>query len=105
MATLRGRIGATVRLYGYPGTYTLGPTTALQYNWHASPMGHPSRGFPVLDASIVEVDGQPVPLISWPIAPPASDYPHGPTMVVASEKGCEGLARYCRSRPELWAVV
>jgi hypothetical protein len=34
--------------------------------------------FPASDVSVVERNGEPLPLLSAPIAPPAPDYPHEP---------------------------
>jgi hypothetical protein len=49
------------------------------FDWYAVPEGQPGyTGFGVPDGSIVEVDGQPCPLLSAPLAPPAADYPHTP---------------------------
>lgn len=64
---------ATVRLYGFPGTY---PLEIHQGRPYATRNGQ--LLFPVSLASIVELNGQPTPLRSCPLVPPASDYPHKP---------------------------
>jgi len=84
---MRGFIGATVRLYGYPGLFkleSLPDTEAARlqrgiYDFYAVSNGKSHfSGFGVLDSSIVEINGDPVPLLSCPMAPPAWDYPHYP---------------------------
>jgi hypothetical protein len=77
----RAKSGDIIRLYGYPGTFLAASTTSASYDLWAMPirdgLARPG-GFPALDASLVEINGQPVPCLSCPIAPPAEDYPHMP---------------------------
>jgi hypothetical protein len=75
-----GRTGAIVRLYGFPGTFRIIRPYTTGYDWLVSRDGAPEHSsFPTCDASIVEIDGAPVPLRSAPLSPPAPDYPHTPT--------------------------
>ena len=69
------QIGDSVRLYGYPGTFVVEAETCGPYEFIVA-KGRLSFG--ALSASVVEINGQPVPMLSCPIAPPASDYPHEP---------------------------
>jgi hypothetical protein len=77
---LRGKPGSIVRVYGFPGLFRLAHTSRTPWDWLAWPIGaEPFNGFGVSDKSLVEVDGNPCPLQSCPLAPPAPDYPHAPT--------------------------
>lgn len=86
---LRGKIGATVRLYGYPGTFKITDTCPdnSPYKWFVRPIRgdfENGSGFGVSDGSLVEVNGKRTALLSLPIAPPATDYPYKKTVVVPS---------------------
>ena len=77
----RANEGDTIRLYGYSGTFVV-------VGVYSKPLGEfvgvtRSRNggrelFQQHESSIVEVNGEPKPLQSCPIAPPALDYPHVP---------------------------
>lgn len=69
--------GATVRLFGYAGVFTLRPYSRLGFRWGVERDGSGVL-FGVSVSSVVELDGQPFPVGSLPIAPPAADYPHAP---------------------------
>lgn len=79
------KIGDTVRLYAYPGTFVVddlkkpaGSTST--HDFFAIPSGKTlMQGFGASYRSVVELNGKPMPLMSAPLAPPASDYPHEPT--------------------------
>lgn len=83
---LRGFIGATVRLYGYPGTFKITGVCPENspYKWFVRPIrgDWDGGGFGVSDGSIVECDGKRTALLSLPISPPATDYPYKKTIVV-----------------------
>lgn len=73
-------VGDVVRLYGYPGQFTVMPFTP-KYESRDEQVGVGRDGeflFPALTSSIVEINGAPVPMRSCPISHPASDYPHVP---------------------------
>lgn len=69
------QVGDVVRLYGYPGTFVVATSTSKPYDFIVE---KGRLAFGALAASVVEINGQPVPMLSCPIAPPASDYPHEP---------------------------
>ena len=75
---VRGRVkaGDRIRLYGFKGIFVVSVTTNDLYDFHATHESGPD--WPALDDSVVEINGVPVPMLSCPIAPPASDYPHIP---------------------------
>ena len=100
-----------VRLYGFPGTFEVLPTTSDCYDFHARPIDSRNSGFPAVAASVVERNGRPCPCLSAPISPPASDYPHVPTFEYTD--GPQSLAvdavdRWLKSdprdTPEYWAA-
>lgn len=72
--------GDTVRLYGYPGTFTAGPIVRPPFIFKVSA---PRRGFTLEFntplSTVVEINGIPCPLQSCPLDMPAEDYPHAPT--------------------------
>jgi hypothetical protein len=82
---INGRIayGDKVRLYGFPGLFEVSHTSSKLHDFYATPIdgaGLPrNSGWPASDASVVEINGQPVPLLSAPLVPPSDDYPHTPT--------------------------
>ena len=76
--TTRVKFGDRIRLYGYPCEFEVWATTSDVYDFHAKPMESRNSGFPALAASVVAINGRPVPCLSAPIAPPASDYPCPP---------------------------
>lgn len=79
MTLTRVQIGDVVRLYGYRGHFEVMPTTTGRPDaFYASSLSKPNCGWSALECSVVEINGQPVPLLSCPIAMPADDYPHEP---------------------------
>ena len=93
----RAHIGDTVRLYGYPGLFVVEPYNGLvvHHDYLARSLADPRVAFGVSDASLVEVNGRPVPLLSAPIAPPADDYPHPP--LFSYSDGPQSLGMSARS--------
>lgn len=79
----RVKIGDSVRTYGFCGVYTVQPVQPDSFGVRPESVfiqrnDNPYGGFPVPESSIVEVNGVAVPLLSAPIVPPATDYPHVP---------------------------
>ena len=74
----RVEIGDTVRIYGYPGLFNVAPST-VDGCFLAEPHANPRGAWTQSELSVVARNGQPLPLLSCPIAPPAEDYPHEPT--------------------------
>ena len=76
----------TARFAIYKGNqdgFRVTPATSRFHDFRAVPLMEtdegPMRGFSVVEASIVEINGDPVPVLSAPLCPPADDYPYAPT--------------------------
>ena len=74
---MRVKTSDVVRLYGYPGTFHV-ICAIIEGKFWALPFNLEHGGWLATDSSVVEINGQPVPLLSCPIMPPAGDYPHEP---------------------------
>lgn len=76
-------VGTTCRIFGYPGTWEyLGFHDKIDNRerhmfrkWQSETR---DLEIPFLLESVVEINGEPVPMLSCPIAYPALDYPHKP---------------------------
>lgn len=96
--------GDIVRLYGFPGTFTARelrrdmPALWLElYDFHAERFNEQGYkcGWPTSVKSIVEINGEPCPLLACPITLPAEDYPHKPTFCY-DDGPAENAERICR---------
>lgn len=74
----RVKSGDVVRLYGFPGTFLVQEYDGKHGDFFALPLGRIHGGWPALESSIVEINGEPVPLQSAPLVPPSKDYPWEP---------------------------
>lgn len=96
----RVKLGDVVRLYGFPGTFrvTTEPRESPRLNTRTfvaeSLLGQePRPWWSAVESSVVECNGQPLPLLSAPIAHPAADYPHEPQFQY--DDGPESLGVEC----------
>jgi hypothetical protein len=80
--TMKAKVGDTIRIYAYPGTFEVTRIVDNPGSKHAEHKIFVGRDgmelFWTIDSSIVEVNGVPYPLNSCPLNAPASDYPHTP---------------------------
>jgi hypothetical protein len=79
----RVQIGQSVRVYGYPGQGVVKSNDIDRHGRIGIKLG--GHVLPFCDSSIVEIDGDAVPIQSCPIVPPASDWPHETTLVELGE--------------------
>ena len=107
-AVLRGRIGASVRLYGYPGRYRIEDAGRHGYSWVVRPEFGTVGPFAVCDSSLIEVDGAPVALLSWPLGPPADDFPADRYPIELRPQEGSGYLRlreWVEARPEWFRLI
>lgn len=77
--TMRIAKGDIVRLYGYRGLFRVASEPRLDgVVFNAESVNDSRIWFSAQSASVVERNGEPLPLLSCPIDYPASDYPHLP---------------------------
>jgi len=74
------KVGDTVRLYGYLGTFKLVAENKPPYDWLVESVRTGGR-CTVMAGIVVEVNGRRTPLVSLPIVPPAEDWPYATTLV------------------------
>ena len=100
---LRGFVGATIQLYGMPGSWTIlsqasdDSIIGRHNDWVVRDSGarNDLGTMHALDASIVRVDGAKVAMRSLPLAAPAKDY-DGPTLLEITEAEREVFASWPR---------
>lgn len=87
-------LGDTIRLYGYPGVFTVGPTNRAPVLPQYAEIGAYRDGhhlWNALEVSVVEHNGRPIPCRACPIVAPAYDYPHKPEFDYTDGPKARGL--------------
>lgn len=104
MHLVRCKLGDRIRLYGYPGTFTVHQYTGTRAGMFVAVCDQDDRvRWPANEATVVEVNGEPLPSLSAPIAPPAADYPHLPRFAYddgPQELGREVLRRWLEEKAQ-----
>lgn len=96
--------GDTIRLYGYPGVFTVCEPTKPIVPASFPQIGVARDGKHLWNSNervVVEHNGQPLPLRSCPIVAPAYDYPHKPEFDYTDgpkARGLEALSCWLRMR-------